>query len=81
MDFLSWPTILTIRFHTKHFPRRQTHPNRLAAVARLFGMEAAPVANCRVLELGCGAGGNLIPLAYYLPREPFHRHRPGGTAD
>jgi SAM-dependent methyltransferase len=34
-------------------------------------MEAAPVANCRVLELGCGSGGNLIPLAYYLPRSRF----------
>jgi SAM-dependent methyltransferase len=53
------------------FPRRQTHPNRLAAVARLFGVEAAPVAQCRVLELGCGAGGNLIPLAFHLPQSRF----------
>ena len=53
------------------FPRRQTHPNRLAAVATLFGMTPAPVARCRVLEIGCGAGGNLIPLAYHLPESDF----------
>ncbi len=53
------------------FPRRQTHPNRLAAVATLFGMSPAPVARCRVLEIGCGDGGNLIPLAYYLPESRF----------
>ena len=53
------------------FPRRQTHPNRLAAVATLFGMKPAPVARCRVLEIGCGAGGNVIPLAYHLPESRF----------
>ena len=57
--------------HYETFPRRQTHPDRLAAVARLFGMEAAPVAACRVLEIGCGDGGNLIPMAYYLPGGRF----------
>lgn len=53
------------------FPRRQTHPDRLAAVASLFGMKPAPVAKCRVLEIGCGNGGNLIPLAYHLPQSRF----------
>jgi SAM-dependent methyltransferase len=53
------------------FPRRQTHPDRLAAVGSLFGMNPAPVAKCRVLEIGCGNGGNLIPLAYYLPQSRF----------
>jgi SAM-dependent methyltransferase len=48
-------------------PRLETHPDRLAAVGKLFGMHAAPVATCRVLEIGCGDGGNLVPLAYYLP--------------
>jgi tRNA G46 methylase TrmB len=55
------------RLHYETFPRRQTHPDRLASVARLFGMDAAPIASCRVLEIGCGDGGNLIPMAYYLP--------------
>jgi methyltransferase-like protein/trans-aconitate methyltransferase len=53
------------------FPRRQTHPDRLAAIARLFGMTPAPVAACRVLEIGCGNGANLIPLAYHLPESRF----------
>ena len=53
------------------FPRRQTHPDRLAAIARLFGMKPAPVTRCRVLEIGCGNGANLIPLAYYLPESRF----------
>ena len=53
------------------FPRRQTHPDRLAAIARYFGMHPSPPGACRVLEIGCGNGGNLIPLAYYLPRSRF----------
>ena len=40
-------------------------------MARLFGMRPAPVTACRVLELGCGTGGNLIPQAYYLPESRF----------
>ena len=52
-------------------PRPQTHPDRLAAMARLFGMKPAPVTACRVLELGCGDGANLIPQAYYLPQSHF----------
>ena len=53
------------------FPRRQTHPDRLAAIARFFGMKPAPVTACRVLEIGCGGGANLIPLAYHLPESRF----------
>jgi len=48
-------------------PRGETHPDRLAAVGTLFGMRPAPVAKCRVLEIGCGDGSNLVPLAYGLP--------------
>ena len=53
------------------FPRRQTHPDRLAAIARFFGMKPAPVTACRVLEIGCGNAANLIPLAYHLPESRF----------
>lgn len=52
-------------------PRSQTHPDSLAAVATLFGMKPAPVTRCRVLELGCGDGGNLLPMAYALPESEF----------
>ena len=52
-------------------PRFETHPDRLASVATLFGMRPAPVRACRVLEIGCGDGSNLIPMAYYLPESRF----------
>jgi SAM-dependent methyltransferase len=45
------------------YPYSQTHPDRLAVMATLFGLRPAPVSSCRVLEIGCAAGGNLIPLA------------------
>jgi SAM-dependent methyltransferase len=44
-----------------------THPARLEAVARLFGLRPTPAARSRVLELGCGDGGNLLSLAQALP--------------
>ncbi len=49
----------------------QTHPDRLATLATLFGMKPAPVEKCRVLELGCGDGSNLIPMAMTLPDSCF----------
>jgi methyltransferase-like protein len=49
----------------------QAHPDRLATMATLFGMKPAPVERCRVLELGCGDGGNLVPMAFGLPRSEF----------
>jgi hypothetical protein len=36
------------------YTRIQTHPDRLATIATLFGMTPAPVERCRMLELGCG---------------------------
>jgi methyltransferase-like protein/SAM-dependent methyltransferase len=44
-----------------------THPDRMATLATLLGMRPAPVQRCRVLELGCATGGNLLPLAEALP--------------
>ena len=52
-------------------PFPQTHPDRLATLAHLFGVEPAPVTRCRVLELGCASGGNLIPMAFHLPQSEF----------
>ncbi len=48
-------------------PYAQSHPDQLATMARLFGVKAPAVTECRVLELGCAAGGNLIPMATQLP--------------
>ncbi|WP_085317052.1 class I SAM-dependent methyltransferase [Derxia lacustris] len=49
----------------------QTHPDRLATLARVFGLNPPELARCRVLELGCAAGGNLIPMAVALPEAQF----------
>lgn len=49
----------------------QSHPDRLATLATMLGMDPAPVTRCRVLELGCASGGNLIPMAYGLPESEF----------
>ena len=49
----------------------RTHPDHLAALGRLMGLSAAEPYGCRVLELGCAAGGNLIPMACRLPQARF----------
>ena len=48
-----------------------THPNHLATIATVYGMQPAPVERCRVLELGCGVGGNLLPMAFQYPDSEF----------
>lgn len=53
------------------YPYAQTHPDRLATIAQLFQMQPAAIDRCRVLELGCAAGGNLIPMAVQLPGSRF----------
>lgn len=52
-------------------PRYATHPDCLATLAKLLGMTPAPIDRCRVLELGCSTGGNLLPLAEMLPNSQF----------
>ena len=51
--------------------RFETHPDRLAAVGRFYGMDPAPVERCRYLEIGCGTGGNVVALAYHLTEGRF----------
>jgi SAM-dependent methyltransferase len=53
------------------FAYPESHPDRLSVIGRLLGMDPAPAARCRVLELGCGDGGNLIPMALTLPESSF----------
>ncbi len=43
------------------------HPDRMAVVATMLGLEPPEVSTCRVLELGCAEGGNLLPMAASLP--------------
>ncbi|MGC9216726.1 methyltransferase regulatory domain-containing protein [Acidithiobacillus sp.] len=48
-------------------PFPQSQPARLAAMATLFGLTPPDIRGARVLELGCAAGGNLIPMAATWP--------------
>jgi len=50
-----------IPYRTVTFP--QTRPERLAAIARIFGLESPPVETARVLELGCASGTNVVAFA------------------
>jgi SAM-dependent methyltransferase len=52
-------------------PVTNSHPDSLATVATLYGMTPPPVDNCRVLELGCSTGGNLLSMALSLPDSTF----------
>ncbi len=49
----------------------QSQPARLAALGMLFGLSPPAVGTARVLELGCAAGGNLIPQAVRFPSAKF----------
>ncbi|WP_426166040.1 methyltransferase [Sandarakinorhabdus sp. DWP1-3-1] len=49
-----------------------THPSRLAAIARLHGLDAPAVETARVLEIGGGDGVNVIAMAAAYPRAQFH---------
>ncbi|MDE3181628.1 MAG: methyltransferase regulatory domain-containing protein [Acidobacteriota bacterium] len=53
------------------YPFPESHPDRLAAQAQLLGMTPPPLDSCRVLELGCGEGANVIPMAYGMPGARF----------
>ncbi len=53
------------------YPFAQTHPDRLGTIATLLGMHPALVERCRVLEIGCGDGANLLPMASRLPHSQF----------
>ena len=52
-------------------PFPQTHPDRLASLGRIYGLASPAPAGCRLLELGCGDGGNLLPMACALPGAQF----------
>jgi methyltransferase-like protein len=59
----------TLPYESIAFP--ETHPSHLAVLGRLFGLPTADPEGCRVLELGCASGGNLIPMAWHLPGAHF----------
>src|SRR5258706_11514490 len=58
-----------VPYHSYSFP--ETHPDRMATVAHLFGLKPPSPAKCRVLELACASGGNLAPMAELYPESEF----------
>ncbi len=50
------------------YPYSQTHPANLRTIGMLFGMNPVPLENARILELGCAAGNNIIPIAIDYPK-------------
>lgn len=54
-----------------HYIHASTDPARLAALGRIFGVRAADPNAARVLEIGCGAGSNLLAMAARLPGSRF----------
>jgi len=58
-----------VRYPGKFYP--QSSADRLATLGRLCGLQTTLPANCRLLELGCGDGGNLIPQALAFSQSHF----------
>jgi SAM-dependent methyltransferase len=66
--------ITQTRYDTILYPsyaHPQTHPDQLAVIGTLHGLKPARANRCRVLELGCGNGSNLVPMAWGLPNSEF----------
>jgi SAM-dependent methyltransferase len=55
----------------RSLPIEWTAPERLALASLLHGGPRHSLDSYRVLELGCGNGANLLPLAYYRRRAEF----------
>ncbi|MBR1220447.1 class I SAM-dependent methyltransferase [Bradyrhizobium sp. U87765 SZCCT0131] len=64
------PTLYDEVYYPGHV-YEHTHPNLLGTIGTLYGMTPASVDRCRVLELGCGVGGNLLPMAFQYPDSRF----------
>jgi methyltransferase-like protein/SAM-dependent methyltransferase len=55
-----------VPYESHAFP--QSAPGQLAAIAHVFGLDTPALSTARVLEIGCSAGGNLIPFAAWHPQ-------------
>ena len=58
-----------LQYPASIFP--QMHHSRLAAIGRLHGLASASPRQCRLLEVGCGDGLQLITLALAYPQAQF----------
>lgn len=59
----------TVRYPS--YSHANAHIDRLAVQATLYGLDPAPLERCRVLEIGCGDGTNLIGTAMRFPGSEF----------
>jgi len=59
----------TLPYPPYSFPA--THPGRLAAIGRIFSLQAPAPETARVLELGCSSGTNLLAMAQIFPKAEF----------
>ena len=50
------------------YPYPASHPNNLAVIATIFGLSPVALDHCRVLEIGCASGENLLPIAATFPK-------------
>jgi hypothetical protein len=55
----------------------ESAPGRIAVIAHLLGLDTPEVSTARVVEIGCAAGGNLIPFAAEHP-QACQLDQPGG---
>jgi len=69
MNFRLANTYDELRYN--NLPNLETHPSRVWVLAKLAGLEPAPVEICRVLELGASEASNIIGLAVTLPDAQF----------
>lgn len=53
------------------WPIPETHPAALAVFPALYGLSFVPHDRCRVLEIGCGEGVNLMSMAVTAPQAEF----------
>jgi SAM-dependent methyltransferase len=58
-----------IEYPRQVFP--QMHPDRLATIATLRGLEPAHPLRCRLLDLGCGDGLSVLAFAQAAPESEF----------
>jgi SAM-dependent methyltransferase len=69
-DALASNAAIADRYETVAYearPNPVSHPDHLAAIAAMFGLDAPDVRRARVLEVGCSDGANLLPVAAALP--------------
>jgi SAM-dependent methyltransferase len=53
------------------FPLHQSHPAYISALSAIAGLKLPPVEQWRVLEMACGDGSNILPLAFDYPEGAF----------